>query len=112
MSDPDTRESLTSLEAINAAGDAAPSMLILPGTVLLEGEFNNDIDDNVLFGTNTETGSGYSNDQLAIDWLEHFERMTRPGVKTRQGIVHNNEWRLLIMDGHGSHLTREFMDIC
>ena len=112
MSDPDTRESLTSLEAINAAGDAAPSMLILPGTVLLEGEFDNDIDDNVLFGTNTETGSGYSNNQLAIDWLEHFERVTRPGIKMRRGIVHSNEWRLLIMDGHGSHLTIEFMDIC
>ena len=67
MSDPDTRESLVLLEAINAAGDATPSMLILLGTVLLESEFNNDIDDNILFGTNTEIGSGYSNNQLAID---------------------------------------------
>ena len=62
MSDPDTRESITSIEAINAAGEAAPSMLILPGVVLLEHEFDNDINDNVLFATNKETGSGYSND--------------------------------------------------
>jgi hypothetical protein len=61
-------------------------MLILPGVLLLEGEFDNDIDDDVLFGTNLESGSGYSNDQLAIDWLEHFEPATRPGIKTRQGI--------------------------
>ena len=82
ISDPDMREFLTLLEAINAAGDTAPSILILLGTILLESEFDNDINDNVLFGTNSEIGSGYSNDQLAIDWLEHFERVTYPGVKT------------------------------
>jgi hypothetical protein len=112
ISNPDTRESLTSLEAISAAGDAAPAMLILPGVVMAKGEFDNDIDNNVLFGKNSETSSGYSNDQLAIDWLEHFECATRPGIKTRHRIIHNGEWRLLIMDGHGSHLTLEFIDIC
>jgi hypothetical protein len=112
MSDPDTRESLTSLEAINAAGDSAPALLILPGTVLIENEFDNDINDDVLFGTNIESGSSYSNDQLALDWLEHFEHATRPRVKTRQGIIYNGEWRLLIIDRHGSHLTIEFMDYC
>jgi hypothetical protein len=67
MSNPDTRESLTGLEAINTAGEAAPAMLILPRFVLIEHEFNNDIDDEVLFATNTETKTGYSNDQLAIN---------------------------------------------
>ena len=112
MSDPDTRESLTGLEAINAVGGTAPEMFILPGTVLMEHEFNNNIDDTVLFATNTETGTGYTNDQLAIDWLEHFERTTLPGLKTRRGIQHNGEWRMLIMEGHGSHLTIEFIDYC
>jgi hypothetical protein len=62
MSDPDTRESITSLEAINAAGDTAPVILILPGLVLLEYEFNNNINDDILFATNTETGTGFTND--------------------------------------------------
>jgi hypothetical protein len=62
MSDPDIRESLTRLEAINAAGEVALAMLILPGFVFIEHEFNNDIDDEVLFATNTETRTGYSND--------------------------------------------------
>jgi hypothetical protein len=110
MSDPDTRESITGLEAINATGDTAPVMLILPGLVLLEYEFNNDIDDDVLFATNTETGTGFTNDQLAIDWLEYFELATRPGRKIHHGIEYNGEWRILVMDGYGSHLTREFID--
>ena len=76
ISDPDTRESLTRLEAINAAGGTASAILILPGTVLMEHEFNTNIDDTVPFATNTETDIGYTNDQLAIDWLKHFEYVT------------------------------------
>ncbi|KOS39223.1 hypothetical protein ACN38_g9942 [Penicillium nordicum] len=51
--------------------------------------------------------SGYSNDLLAIDWLHFFAENTshRLGKSTK-------EPRLLIMDGHGSHLTYEFLDIC
>ena len=51
-------------------------MLILPGVVLLEHEFDNDINDNVLFATNKKTGSRYSNDQLVLDWLEIFKEAT------------------------------------
>jgi hypothetical protein len=83
MSNPDIRESFTSLEAISAGGKKAPSMLILPGTELLEHHFNNNIDSEVLFGTNKETGLSYINDQLAINWLEHFEYYTRPKRRTR-----------------------------
>ena len=91
MSDPNIRESVTSIEYISAAGGVIPSMLILPGITLSEGNFNNNIGDNIVFANNTESGSSYSNDQLAIDWLEHFEKHTRPGVKIRQGIYYNRE---------------------
>jgi hypothetical protein len=62
MSNLDTRESLTSLEAIFAAGDAAPAMLILLSLVIAKGKFDNNIDNNVLFKKNLETSSKYSND--------------------------------------------------
>ena len=61
ISDPDIRELMTGLEAINTAGNTAPVMLILPGLILLEHEFNNNINDNVLFITNTETSTGFTN---------------------------------------------------
>jgi hypothetical protein len=83
MVDLDTRESLTLIEAINVEGDTAPAMLILLGSVLLKKFFDNDISDDVLFATNKETGSGFTNDILAIDWLEHFKRATCPRIKTR-----------------------------
>jgi hypothetical protein len=67
IADPDIRESLTLIEAINAEGEAALAMLILPGSLLLKKFFDNDISDDVLFATNKETGSGFTNDILAID---------------------------------------------
>jgi hypothetical protein len=112
MASLETRESVTSIECISATGSYIPGFLILPGQLLLEGQFDNDIHPDCIFATNKETGSGFINDILAIDWLEHFELHTRPGTKTRKGVIHNGEWRMLILDGHGSHLTIEFMDYC
>jgi DDE superfamily endonuclease len=37
-------------------------------------------------------------------WLEHFEKQTRPD--------HPEEWRLLVYDGHGSHMSLEFITYC
>jgi hypothetical protein len=112
MSDPNVREMYTSLEAISSGGKKVPSMLILLGTELLEHYFNNNIDSEVLFGTNKETGSGYTNDQLALNWLEHFEYHTRPGKRTRRGVEYNGQWRMLVIDGYSSYLTLEFVDYC
>ena len=72
-------------------GSYIPGFLILPGQLLIEGQFNNDIHPNCIFATNKETGSGFTNDILAIDWLEHFKLHTRPGTKTRKGVIHNRE---------------------
>lgn len=51
--------------------------------------------------------TGYSNDLFALDWLEflHLHTKERLPIKRIQP-------RLLIMDGHGSHLTYEFLERC
>jgi hypothetical protein len=112
MADPDLRELLTSLESINAVGESAAPMLILPGAILLEKHFNNNIDDSVLFAT-SETGSGYISDMLMLDWLEYWEKQTRPKARTRaKKDAPPAEWRMLIFDGHSSHMTIEFINYC
>jgi DDE superfamily endonuclease len=45
--------------------------------------------------------SGYTNDDLNLQWLHHFERITRNS--TRGG------WRLLILDGFISHFKPSFV---
>ena len=61
MSNPNTREFLTLLKAINAIKDIALAMLILPSSLLVKGKFDNDIKNKVLLKKNLETTSGYFN---------------------------------------------------
>ena len=46
--------------------------------------------------------TGYSNDVLCFEWIKHFERFT---AKRR-----HRKWRLLLLDGYGSHCTKEFLN--
>jgi hypothetical protein len=51
------------------------------------------------------TLSGWSNNDVGLAWLEQvFDRYTRE--KARRG----RDYRLLIVDGHGSYLMSDFID--
>jgi hypothetical protein len=53
----------------------------------------------------TSSPSGWTNNDIGLAWLkEVFERETRR--KARSG------YRLLLLDGHGSHLTMDFINYC
>jgi hypothetical protein len=49
--------------------------------------------------------SGWTNNDLGLAWIEQvFDRLTKGKART--------SYRLLILDGHGSHLTEDFFDFC
>ena len=101
MTDPDNRDYITSVECISSAGDVIPPLLILSGIHILHKWCqHNDLDGETLIGT-SETG--YSNDDLAMDWLRHFIEHTRT---KRRGA-----WLLLVIDGFGSHSTIPFLKL-
>jgi hypothetical protein len=53
----------------------------------------------------TVSESGWSNNQIGLAWLQQvFDRLTKS--KARQS------YRLLILNGHGSHVTMDFIDYC
>jgi hypothetical protein len=53
----------------------------------------------------TSSPSGWTNDDIGLAWLEQvFDRHTKK--KSRRS------YRLLILDGHGSHITMDFIDYC
>ena len=99
--DPLNRESLTGVECINGTRRDISPMLILTGISILAPFFLKDLSDNVLI---TTAEPGYSNDWLALQWIKHFDKHSRN--------IRKGAWRLLIMDGHGSHHTREFLEYC
>ena len=50
--------------------------------------------------TTAVSDSGWSNDELGLRWIEHFDKFTRPCTQ--------GAYRLLILDGHGSHKSLAF----
>jgi len=53
----------------------------------------------------TASPSGWTNNELGYAWLRDvFDRETREKARRR--------WRLLILDGHGSHVTMKFLNYC
>ena len=46
--------------------------------------------------------TGYSNDELSLEWIRHFDQHTKATANGRK--------RLLLIDGHGSHHTRQFIE--
>jgi hypothetical protein len=52
----------------------------------------------------TSSATGWSNNDIGLAWLEQvFDHYTKRRAR---------QWRLLILDGHGSHLTIEFIEYC
>jgi hypothetical protein len=49
--------------------------------------------------------NGWISDELAVQWIQSFVEVTNE--RTKKG-----EKQILIFDGHGSHLTLEFLQIC
>ncbi len=79
MGDPKNREYLSSLECISGRGDVLPNMLILSGKQHLEKWVKkHNLDDNAPLAV---SDSGYSNDEISLEWLEHFDKHTRKRQK-------------------------------
>ncbi|KAI0993422.1 hypothetical protein K3495_g14762 [Podosphaera aphanis] len=101
VSDPDNRELVTVVATIGAAGRLVSPMIIFKGAYHLRNNFDNNMDPDILWA---RSESGFTNDRLGLKYLENFDLFTRE--KTVEA------FRLLIFDGHGSHLTQSFIDFC
>jgi hypothetical protein len=100
-----SREWITLIACVCGDGSSLPPALVYDGKSGVQSSWV----DNIVAGKHDvfigNSPSGWSNNDIGLAWLEQvFERHTAP--KTTRG------WRLLIVDGHGSHLSRNFMDYC
>lgn len=85
-----------------------PSLLVYEGK---EGNFQDtwldDFDPKTGDAYFTTSPTGWTNDKIGLEWLINiFDRHTK--AKARQG----RDYRLLIIDGHGSHVNITFLDWC
>jgi hypothetical protein len=100
------RSWITLLACIGQDLQSLPPMLIYQGK---ESNFQdtwiNDFDPETEEGYFSSSPTGWTNDQIGLEWLINiFDRHTK--ARARQG----RDYRLLIIDGHGSHVTLAFLD--
>jgi len=101
---PGSRAWTSFLECISATGVALPPLVIFKGKTVQQQWFPQDLTPfrNWEF---TATDNGWTTDEVAVEWLKKiFIPSTQPSSP--------QEKRLLIMDGHGSHETIDFMFLC
>lgn len=104
IANPNTSENITIVECCSADGWLMPPFFIFKGANPLE---DWTWDSKTLPGDSAlaVSSNGWITDELALKWLDHFHEMT----KSR---VNKNEKRVLLFDGHGSHMTFEFLSKC
>jgi 4-hydroxybenzoate polyprenyltransferase len=93
----------TIIECVSAEGRPLPPLIIFKGKHVQKQWFPADFEEanDWLFHA---TENGWTDDQTGVKWLsEVFIPNTQPTTP---------ELRLLVLDGHGSHVTPQFMAFC
>lgn len=97
---PGNREWVTVIETIGAEGYTLPPMIIFKGKLYKESWFQSDLPQDWRFEV---SANGWTTDAIGLRWLE---KLFIPYARTR------GRYRLLVLDGHGSHLTPRFDQLC
>jgi hypothetical protein len=96
------QEWITAIECISASGAALPPLIIFKAKHTNTAWIPANTPQDWRFSTSI---SGWTSDSHAYEWLTTvFEPSTRPADPTQH--------RLLIMDGHGSHITANVIAFC
>ena len=100
------REWITTIAAICADGSVLPPGLIYQATTgLIQDSWLQDFDPKAQECFFTSSPSGWTNNEIGYQWLTQiFDRKTSAKAQ--------RSWRLLILDGHGSHISMRFIDYC
>ncbi|WP_461110078.1 hypothetical protein [Tessaracoccus terricola] len=101
---PGSRAWTTLVECISAIGSAVPPLVIYKGRSIQQQWFPLDLQPYANWRFHT-TENGWTDNETAIYWLQEiFIPSTQPTDPSTA--------RLLILDGHGSHESTEFMYLC
>ena len=99
---PGNRNFVTVVEGINATGWALPATIVFEGKVHQAAWYRSGIPLDWTIGL---SDNGWTTDNIGYKWLtEVFDPYTRHCT--------TGTYRLLLLDGHRSHLTAEFDDFC
>ncbi len=99
------REWTSVIECVSADGEPLPPHLIFAGHDHSDDWLDMLIECGCAGGSTSATEKGWTNNEIGLAWLQDsFE----PHSRRRQ----RGEYRCLILDGHGSHVTNEAIQFC
>ena len=95
------RESLTVVECISADGVVLAPLVIFAAKQIRAPWVSNDLGNETLLAV---SDTGYINDDIALAWIKQFDKLS---ARRQVGAV-----RMLVLDGHTTHLGMEFVQYC
>lgn len=96
-----SQEWVTVIQAIGSSGYTVPPFIIFKGQLYNSSWFEEDLLTQWRFGLSE---NGWTNNTLGLQYIQHFHTHT---VRLTKGVK-----RLLILDGHSSHHSKEFERFC
>ena len=96
---------MTFVECISAQGHSINPLVIFNGKSIQQQWFPKELDSEIRGWHFTNSQNGWTSNSHALEWLR---KVFIPETKPEDSQHH----RLLILDGHGSHATEEFMAEC
>jgi hypothetical protein len=98
---PGNREWVSIIECIGANGYVLPPFVIFEGQRIQQAWIDASIDPQTVIQVSP---NGWTDNTIALRWLEHFDHHTATRAVGRK--------RLLILDGHASHVNYPFVEYC
>ena len=114
---PGNREWVSEIACINATGESMPSYFIFKGKVITT-QMGQEAVRSVPGCEIVVLENGWSDQSHALAWVRHFDIYTRREdhwediQEEREAAGEPFGWRLLLMDGHISHLSLDFIQYC
>jgi hypothetical protein len=98
---PGNREWVSVISCIGANGYTLPSFVIFQGQRIQHSWMDAQINERTVVRVSP---NGWTDCRIALEWLQHFDIYTKTQLQ--------GKYRLLILDGHTSHVSLPFIEYC
>lgn len=100
---PGNKEWASVIECIGINGHSLPAFVIFQGKGkrIQSSWIDRSVDEKTIIQVSP---NGWTDRDIALRWIQHFDQYTRPQMR--------GKYRLLILDGHSSHISPEFVKFC
>jgi len=99
---PGNREWVSIIQGINSAGWTVPPFIIFKAAIHLSAWYEDSgLPRNWVI---TLSENGWTTNEIGYEWIQHFDKYTKERAI--------GQYRLLILDGHESHISVQFQQYC